>query len=223
MTVNKNKSGSFIRKVAVVSIIINLVTVTILITILYRQSEEYYQKYIQRKHSADIAMFGDSFTEGGKWNSLLDNGFVLRMAWSGYTSSQLAGMINKTIAFKPRFVFILCGRNDIRSRCFSIDHTISNYKFMADTLRANNITPVFQKLLYQHNNPFYNIMIDSINNSLSEFCLREKIDLIDIGKDMYDSTGLRAEITTDGLHLNSEGYHLWAAIINDYLKIHYKH
>jgi lysophospholipase L1-like esterase len=218
--VKKIKSGSFFKKVSLISIFINIVTISILVTIVYRQSEEYYQKYINRKRSADVAMFGDSFTEGGKWNSILHNGLVLRMGWSGYTTTQLAGMIHKTIAFKPRFVFILCGRNDIRSRCFSLDITISNYKFMADTLRINNITPVFQKLLYQHNNPYYNLMIDSINNSLSEFCYTENLELLDIGRDMYDSTGLRADLTTDGLHLNTKGYKLWADIINEYLKNH---
>jgi lysophospholipase L1-like esterase len=209
------------RKVLWISICINIITIALLITIISRNFEDYYQKWIKYTHSADIVMFGDSFTEGGNWNSLIDNGPVLRKAWSGYTSSQLAGMISRTISYNPKIVFILCGGNDIRSRCFSVEFTVSNYKIMADTLRSNNIIPVFQKLLYHHNNPKINSSIDSINVGLTDFCLKEKIDLIDIGKNMYDSTGLKAELTSDGFHLNKKGYKMWAKIIDEYLEVKY--
>jgi lysophospholipase L1-like esterase len=201
-----------------ISVLINIVTISVLITIVLREKEEYYQKCIRYTQSCDIAMFGDSNTEGGNWNSLIKNGLVLKKAFSGYTSGQLAGMISRTIKYHPKIVFIQAGANDVRSRCFSLEYTMSNLKFMADTLRVNHIIPVFQKLFYRQNRPEANIIIDSINASLFEYCQKENIDLIDIGKYLHDSTGLKADVTTDGQHLNAKGYKLWARVINEYLQ-----
>jgi lysophospholipase L1-like esterase len=89
---------------------------------------------------------------------------------------------------------------------------------MTETLRNNDITPVFQKLFYQHDNSKFNDSIDSLNRSLSQYCLRENIDLIDIGKEMHDAMGLKANLTTDNLHLNQNGYLIWEDALKNYLK-----
>jgi len=163
-------------------------------------------------------MFGDSYTEGGKWNSLIHKHSVLRFGWCGFTSEQLSRIIGRVVDYKPHFVFILCGNNDIGSRCFNIDNVITNYKIIADTLENHNITPVFQKLLYQHNRPDFNIIIDSINQRLLEFCNNEHIEFINITEGMMDSTGLKVSLTKDWVHLNNNGYKIWADKLNEYLK-----
>ncbi|MFH1118571.1 MAG: GDSL-type esterase/lipase family protein [Bacteroidota bacterium] len=202
-----------------ISIVVNVIFLGLLMVIFYRYSEVFYQKKIQWNHSASIVMFGDSHTAGGKWNSLLETGPVLRMGWGGFSSDQLKNMIPDCISYKPEYVFILCGGNDIvGGNCYSIKRIIDNYRFMADTLRSNNIKPVFQKLLYLHDGKEYNTVVDSINSMLTEFCIREKIDLIDIGTSMNDASGLRADLTIDNCHLNSDGYELWSDAVNSYLK-----
>lgn len=206
------------KKILWISIILNICFLVILLSLSYRYREELYQKYINWNKSAEIVMFGDSHTAGGKWNFTLDRNPVLRLGWGGYTSEMLAGSVSKSIAFKPKLVFILCGGNDIGRKCFSVENTMDHFKFMADTLKSNNIKPVFQKLMYQHNNPKFNKTIDSINSRLTDYCLEKNIDLIDIGKNMNDSTGLKENLTTDNLHLNDEGYKIWSEAINDYLK-----
>jgi lysophospholipase L1-like esterase len=197
---------------------LNVVTIIIIILMVVHDKEEYYQKYIRKRVAADMVMFGDSHTDGAPWNSLIHHGLVLRKGFSGYTTVQLAGMISRTIKYHPKYVFIQGGGNDVRSRCFSMDFTISNFKFMADTLRLHNITPVFQRLFYRHNNPVFNRMADSINLMLGRLCEAENIDFIDIGAQMHDSTGLRADLCTDDIHLNEKGYKLWAKVVNDYLE-----
>ena len=165
-------------------------------------------------------MFGDSHTANGKWNSIINQSPVLRLGWGGYTSEMLVDKIYLAIEYRPKFVFILCGGNDVYTTSFTIENTLNNLKLIADTLKNNNITPVFQKLMYQHNNPEFNTNIDSINNALTNYCLKENIDIIDIGKHMYDSSGLKASLTLDNLHLNEKGYVIWGEAINDYLKSH---
>jgi len=61
-------------------------------------------------------------------------------------------------------------------------------------------------------------VVDSINNMLTDFCIREKLDLIDAGRLMNDNTGLRADLTIDDCHLNQNGYKLWSDAVNRFLK-----
>src|ERR1035437_5552237 len=95
------------KKILWTSIIINICFVVLLILISYKYREDLYQKYIIKKHSSEIVMFGDSHTAGGKWNFILDRNPVLRMGWGGFSSDQLAGLIPRCIEYKPKFVFIL--------------------------------------------------------------------------------------------------------------------
>ncbi|MFT5890067.1 MAG: lysophospholipase L1-like esterase [Dokdonia sp.] len=183
--------------------------------------EQLHQGYLKWNQSADIVMFGDSHTVYGKWNVMIHQYSVVKYAWGGYTSEMLVDKISRSIPFKPKYVFILCGGNDIYDDSFSVENTLHNFKLMADTLRDNNVTPVFQKLMYKHDDPEFNTTIDSINRALTNYCLKEQIDMIDIGgKDMYDSTGLKASLTTDNLHLNEKGYTIWSKAINSYLENH---
>lgn len=130
-------------------------------------------------------------------------------------------MIDQSFEYKPEYVFILCGGNDIGGRCFNIDNVIKNYKVMADTLKKHNIKPVFQKLLYQYDNPKFNSIIDSINSGLNKYCQNENIDFIDITPGMMDSMGLKQKLTIDGkVHLNEDGYEIWSKWVNKYLESH---
>ena len=201
----------------------NLIVTIILIAIIIlslKYRELFYQEYLIWNKSAEIVMFGDSHTSSGKWNSIINESSVLRLGWDGYTSEMLVDKIYSAIEYKPKYVFILCGGNDIYATSFKVENTLNNLKLMSDTLKINNITPVFQKLMYQRNNPEFNTKIDSINSALAKYCIKENIDIIDIGKNMYDSSGLKASLTIDNLHLNKKGYAIWSEAVNNFLKSH---
>jgi len=206
------------KKIFWLSITINFVLIFLILSLSYRYREELCQEWIVRNHSAEIVMFGDSHTEGGKWNFLLNTHPVLRLGRGGFTTNRLVQLIPLSIESKPKYVFILCGGNDIYENCFSVENTIGNFKLMANTLKSNHIIPVFQKLMYQHNNPSFNVSIDAINRRLEDYCSKENIPLLDIGKSMYDSTGLKKNFTRDNLHLNEEGYKIWSETVNVFLK-----
>jgi lysophospholipase L1-like esterase len=208
-----------IKFIVIVSVFANVILICSVILIFYRFREELIQKYIDYRQSADIVMFGDSHVSGVKWNSLIKDYSVKRLGRGRLTTDQLSQLIEQTIDYKPQFVFILCGGNDIGSRCFKVENVISNYMFMADALIENNIQPVFQKLLYQYNNQEFNMIVDSINSGLYGFCKDEKIAFLDITKGMNDSTGLKASLTIDGLHLNEKGYSIWSNCLNEFLSI----
>ena len=209
------------KKVFAISIILTIVFFILLIVGSIKWQEELFQKYIHWTGQAEIVMFGDSHTAYGKWNSTIDKTPVLRLGWSGYTTDMLVGYIEQSASFQPKYVFILCGANDISTKDFSVEKTLENFKQMSNILKSRNLTPVFQKLMYQHDNLQFNKTIDSINRGLSEYSLKEHIDLLDIGEKMYDSSGLKASLTEDSLHLNEKGYKIWSEAVNTYLLTKY--
>ena len=209
------------KKIFAISIILNIIFFILFIGASVKWQEELFQKYIHWTGQAEIVMFGDSHTAHGKWNSIIDKTPVLRLGWSRYTSDMLVGYIEQSASFQPKYIFILCGGNDISTKDFSVENTLENFKQMANILKSKNLTPVFQKLMYQHDNEQFNKTIDSINSGLTKYCLKEHIDLLDIGEKMYDSSGLKASLTEDNLHLNEEGYKIWAEAVNTYLLTKY--
>lgn len=200
------------------TIFIYFIFISLLLCISYKYREEIIQKQIHWNKSAKIMMFGDSHIARGKWNFTLNTKSVLKYGWDGFTTEMLLSKIPTTPSYNSTYVFILCGGNDIYATSFSAENTVNNLKLIAKNLKKKNLTPVFQKLLYQHNDPEFNIKIDAINEKLTKYCLKEKITIIDIGKKMYDATGLKASLTNDNLHLNKKGYAIWSEAINDYLK-----
>jgi alpha-glucosidase len=209
------------KKVVAISIVLTTILFILLIIGSIKWQEELSQKYIHWTGQAEIVMFGDSHTANGKWNSIIDKTPVLRLGWSGYTTDMLVGYIDQSTSFHPKYVFILCGGNDISTEDFSVKNTLENFKQMANILKSKNLTPVFQKLMYQRDNPLFNKTIDSINRGLTDYCLKEHIDLIDMGKKMYDSGGLKESLTEDNLHLNEKGYKIWSEAVNTYLQSKY--
>ncbi len=184
----------------------------------YRIREHLYQKWIMFTGNATMVMFGDSHTARGNWNFGIKNQTVLRLGYNGFTTDHLLGLLPQAYPYEPEKAFILCGANDVGDRHFTIQNTLNNFRLMADSLKCHNIEPVFQKLIYAHNNPWRNAIVDSLNLGLESFCLENNFDLIDIGKEMYDKTGLKKSLTVDNAHLNKQGYKLWYKEINDYLK-----
>ncbi len=201
-----------------ISIILNIILLTGIFMGAYRIREHLYQKWINYKGEASMVMFGDSHVARGNWNFTIKDQTVLKLGHSGFTSSQLLGLLPQAFKYKPERVFILCGGNDIGDRHFSTKNTLNNFRLMADTLKTHGIEPVFQKLLYGHNHTRRNNIIDSINIGLENFCKERNIDIIDIGKEMHDSTGLKLSLTVDNIHLNKQRYKLWSKAISEYLE-----
>jgi len=209
------------KVILIFSILLNISLIFSIGFVANHYKENIYQKIIDKKHKADIVMFGDSHTAGGKWNSLITDYSVKRLGWGGFTSDWLRGLINKAIEYKPEYVFILCGGNDVGQRCFKIDNVITNYKIMADTLRKHNIKPVFQKLFYQVKNQKYNNIVDTINIKLENYCKQENIEFLDITKGLNEGHHLNIDVCRDGnVHLNERGYIIWAKHLNEFLKRH---
>ena len=163
-------------------------------------------------------MFGDSITQKGDWNKLLNRSDVKNSAVGGTTTTDYVGMIRKNVLhYKPSICFIEGGMNDILIG-ISLNRIKRNYSRVIDTLIANNVTPVIQSTLYQENNPESKELVDSINVFLKDYSLKHGIYYLDLNSKLSSSTGLKPEYSLDGTHINTKAFELWSKEVKKVLE-----
>jgi lysophospholipase L1-like esterase len=201
-----------------ISIALNILLLTLITIYFFRNKDKIKQNIIIARGVPYLIMFGDSHTANATWTRLLSSNGVVSFGYNGFNSEQLKSILMaRVLPLKPRFCFIQGGGNDIRSHCYDKNELIMNIKEMIDSLQINNVHPVLQSLFHRYNVQDYNTQVDSINLLLMQLSKEEKIVFLDVNKYLINERGLRSEYTIEGIHLNAEGYKVWAKVINDYL------
>lgn len=177
----------------------------------------------QNDEKITIVMFGDSITKGGDWATLLGRSDVKNSGFPGFTTSHLVWLLKENVIdLSPRVCFLEGGINDIGVG-IPLDRTKSNYRSLINGLLEHQITPVVQSILYQQDNPESKVQVDSLNSYLKAYCQNKNVYYLDINDKLSSQTGLKAQYTTDGTHINQEAYEIWAAEVNNILKSMLRH
>ena len=109
-------------------------------------------------HKVRVAVLGDSITHGGghisfgpndsefNWLTYLDFPAV-NLAESGNLTRDMAKRFDADVLpFAPKYLLIMAGTNDIRSKSVPISETIKNLEIIRDKCLKNNIRPIFLTL-----------------------------------------------------------------------------
>lgn len=170
----------------------------------------------------DYIFLGNSITAGVDWNELLERTNVRNRGISSDITFGVLERLDEVIEGQPAKVFILIGINDI-SRNIPDSFIVSNYKKIIDRIKAGSPkTSIYMQTLLPVNNEFtqfknhYNkdSHITYVNTALKQLARDCKVNLIDLNPNFQDANGkLDKKYTEDGLHLNIEGYKLWASIL----------
>jgi lysophospholipase L1-like esterase len=186
----------------------------------YHLKWEQFQSYPDA--STDIIFLGNSITAGVDWIELLGNTRVRNRGISGDITFGLLQRLDEITKGKPAKVFILIGINDI-SRNIPDSVIVRNYCLLIQRIRASSPrTKIYFHTLLPVNNTFtqfknhYNkdAHVHFVNAELKKIAKEEKITLIDLYPHFLDGQGrLDKKYTIDGLHLNAEGYKVWAGIL----------
>ncbi len=212
------KSTQILRVFFWISVALNLLLCTLLVIYFFRNQDKIKQKIILARGEPELVMFGDSHTANANWTSFLSEYRVISLGFSGMTSDQLKNlMMIKVPPLKPKFCFIQGGGNDINSRCYDKTILVANIQEMIDSLQSYNIQPVIQSLFSRYDNQKYNLQVDSINVLLLQLAKNKEIDFLNVNESLVDENGLKKLLTIDGIHLNEEGYRIWANQVKKYL------
>lgn len=172
----------------------------------------------------DIVFLGNSITAGADWMELLGRTDVRNRGISGDITFGVLERLHEVTEGKPAKVFILIGINDI-SRNIPDSVIIGNYAKMIRRIKQESPkTKIYFQTLLPVNNEFTQFKnhynkdehILYVNEELKKLAAREKITLIDLYPHFLGSDQkLEKKYTIDGLHLNAEGYKVWASILKN--------
>lgn len=161
-------------------------------------------------------MLGDSITDEGRWDELLNNNTVQNRGISGDTTSGVLDRLS-TVSPSIKQVFIMIGVNDIM-RGKSENEVFENYKKIIKFFEEKNIKVHIQSTLYigETRKQSFNPKIEKLNEKLKDFAQNNNIDFIDLNPIFAPNKVLKPEFTTDDLHLNGKAYTLWVKEIEKY-------
>ena len=172
---------------------------------------------------ARVVFFGDSITDN--WGREVGEFFpgkpYVNRGISGQTTPQMLVRFSQdVVALKPRAVVILAGTNDIAGNTGPATPQMieDNLAAMAAIARQNGIPVVFASILPAKNYPWRSAVrpadtIRQLNAWIKAYCLREKLTYLDYYSAMAVADGgMRAELSSDGVHPNAAGYALMAPL-----------
>jgi lysophospholipase L1-like esterase len=156
---------------------------------------------------------GESSTAGGRnWGFRLEGNLLnsMNLAGNGYTASQIFNQVSIALNYKPDYVFIMAGTNDVLQKDFSPSNTIKEYENIIQAFKGTKTIPVFTLIpLTSSKDVNINKHIKILNSQLDSLLKSQGITTIDLNPYLAPSGYLSKEYTTDGVHLSEAGYKIW--------------
>lgn len=161
-----------------------------------------------------IVFLGDSITEGGHWNELLQNPEAINRGIGGNTTADVLARLQQIYPLQPRQLFLMIGINDL-NRGVPVAETLENYRRLFDGLATHlpHTQVLVQSVLPVNDDWFFDVDgadILRINRFLKEEAGRRGHVFVDLYPAFSDERGqLLRTLSNDGIHLLGAGYALW--------------
>lgn len=178
-------------------------------------------------NSNDIVFLGNSITDGGEFQELLNMPNVKNR---GISSDVISGVEKRTAQVmlgKPKKLFLLIGINDV-SHNLTVKQLATKYERLVKNIRMlSPSTEVYLQSVMPVNNDFkrYKSLvgkektIKAFNKEIERIAKANGCMFIDLTPALADpATGkLRRSFTNDGLHLTGAGYKAWMNVVKPYI------
>ena len=192
-------------------------------------TDHYYKRFLQFMDepaigNKDIVMLGNSLTEnGGDWAARLGNKNVRNRGIIGDEVMGVYDRLHQILPGHPAKLFLLIGVNDV-SHDLTTDTIVGMIRVTVERIRKESPdTKLYLQSLLPINESFGRYkrlagktsMIPEINKQLEELAKEKGLTYINLFP-LFTEKGsnvLRAELTTDGLHLKEDGYKIWVKAI----------
>lgn len=193
------------------------------------QEEEEFSNYYRIKQSIfesfpinknDIVFVGNSLTDYAPWHELFPG---ISIKNRGIAMDDIRGVnhrIDGIIQGQPKTIFLLIGTNDLEY-IQNLDSILYSYRNLVEYLVKH--TPSTQVFL-QSVLPTKNIELRknkdilALNAGIKAIAVDFNLVYINIFDLLCDQKNeLRSDLSADGLHLNGEGYKIWADAIKPYV------
>ena len=181
----------------------------------------------------NIVFLGDSITEFYDLEKYFPKRNVVNSGVSGNTTQDiLDNMKDRVYRYNPSHIFLLIGTNDYPNEDISMEDTKNNIKEIIKDIKkklpraklyVESIYPINNseddkinhKMVSNRNNKY----IKKINKEIKKFAKKEKIEYIDMYKELIDDDdNLSLDYTKEGLHLSDEGYEKVTFVLKKYIE-----
>jgi lysophospholipase L1-like esterase len=155
----------------------------------------------------------------------------LNQGISGETSAGLLKRLNLFEKTEPQAIFLMIGINDL-VKGMSDQDLLENYQQIVRELKQSHPKSriIVQSILPHANQStnekrerlldISNERIHSLNQKIAAIAQSAKVSYLDLQPLFVDNEGyLRSELTTDGLHLSSQGYLVWRSAIQTFSQL----
>ena len=217
------------KKIVVFLILIILFLIGFLVYhfVTFDHSEPRVETKIEEVVSENIVFLGDSITAFYDLEKYFpDEPVVNSGVGENTTDDILEDMKNRVYQYNPSKVFLLIGTNDLQNGK-TPEEIFDNIKRIVEGIQENrpkakiyleSISPVNHNFERNGAQNRQNEDIKEINEKIKKYCTDEHLTYIDLYSALEDENGdLRAEYTTEGLHLSEEGYAVVTETIEKYL------
>lgn len=171
---------------------------------------------LEQNDKYKTVMIGDSITDGGLWNELLNNDLIQNRGIAGDTTDGVLDRLN-SVNKNLKQAFIMIGINDFFQEK-SVDYVFSNYLKIIENLQQKGIKVYIQSTLFVgEGKPVkYNEKVEALNEKLKNYAIQNNLTFIDLNKILAPNKTLKNDFSYDELHLNGKAYKLWTQEIKKY-------
>ncbi|MBW4694650.1 MAG: G-D-S-L family lipolytic protein [Lyngbya sp. HA4199-MV5] len=158
-------------------------------------------------------MVGDSLSLWFPSDRLPTGQLWLNQAISGETTQAILHRLPTFAVARPQAIYVMAGVNDLKQGATDND-ILWNLRQIARRLKQAHpgAQIVLQSILPTHTAMVPGNRIGWLNQRLAAIAQEDGVAFLDLYTQFTDDAGnLRPELTTDGLHLNANGYATWQA------------
>lgn len=173
--------------------------------------------FAQQKTRANIVMIGDSLVDGAEWAELLNQASIANRGIAGDSIEGVLNRMDSIHSVGAKQAFIMLGYNDLR-KSVPASKVFADYKKIIEDVQDRGAQPIIQSTLFTGKElTEWNSAIAKLNRLLEKHCDENGLVFIDLNAALAANGRLASAYTTDGLHLNGEGYEVWARAIKPYI------
>jgi lysophospholipase L1-like esterase len=160
-------------------------------------------------------MVGDSLSQWFPSDRLPDQQVWLNQGISGDTTSGILNRLNALDSTQPDTIYLMAGVNDLK-RGLNEQQVLRNINQIVSRLKRQHPTAqiIVQSILPTRSEQIPNQRIVKLNPLIQQLAQRHGVNYLDLAQQFRDDDGgLRADLTTDGIHLSPQGYQVWQSAL----------
>lgn len=158
-------------------------------------------------------MLGDSLSARGDWEVLLYPNKILNLGHDGDSTRDLLNRLELPMDVHAKRIYLMIGINDM-NKYLTLNDIFKNYIEILNRLQKSDSKIIVQSTLFTQMKTF-NPKVKILNERIKNYCNENDISFLDLNNELSNDEVLKEEYTTDGLHLNTKGYLVWARKIRE--------